>query len=216
MPETSAITRPPVPEPIRSSRVLAIGRNIPKEIVVSIAEALRDGGVRAFEITLNTPAALESIAALVARFDPGEILIGAGTVLDLEQARAAEQAGARFFVMPNTDVEIVRWAAERGIPAFPGAFTPTEVLAAWRAGAAAVKLFPASVAGTAFVREMRGPMPEIPLVPVGGVNLDNAPAFIAAGAVAVGIGSWLTGAGDPASTRDRAAQLLAALPPRAR
>ena len=109
------------------------------------------------------------------------MLVGAGTVLDVAQAQAAVDAGARFFVMPHTDPELIRWAAERGIPAFPGGFTPSEILAAWRAGAAAVKLFPASVAGPVFVREMRGPLPEIPLIPVGGVNLETAPAFIAAG-----------------------------------
>jgi 2-dehydro-3-deoxyphosphogluconate aldolase / (4S)-4-hydroxy-2-oxoglutarate aldolase len=213
MRESRAIVRPPVPDQIRASRIIAIGRNLDPANVLAIAEGLKAAGVRAFEITLNTPAALESIAELSARLEPAEILIGAGTVLDLDQAQAAAGAGARFFVMPHTDPELIRWAAEHGIPAFPGAFTPSEILTAWRAGATAVKLFPASVAGPTFVREMRGPLPEIPLIPVGGVGLDNAPLFIAAGALAVGIGSWLTGGGDAAQIRDRAAQLLAALPP---
>jgi 2-dehydro-3-deoxyphosphogluconate aldolase/(4S)-4-hydroxy-2-oxoglutarate aldolase len=213
MTDSSARLRPPVPEGIRAGRVLAIGRNLPPASVPTIADALRQAGIRAFEITMNTPAAADAIAALTARFDPGEIVIGAGTVLDREQAQAAIEAGAQFFVMPHTDTELIRWAADRSIPTFPGGFTPSEILAAWRAGAAAVKVFPASIAGPEFVREMRGPMPEIPLIPVGGVNLETAPSFIAAGALAVGIGSWLLGGGDPVTIRERAARLLAALPP---
>ena len=211
--ESRAILRPAVPDPIRTGRIVAIGRSLKPTALATIADSLRAAGIRAFEITLYSASAIESSAALAGRFDPDEILIGAGTVLDVAQAQAAVDAGARFLVMPHTDPELIRWAAERGIPAFPGAFTPSEILAAWRAGAAAVKLFPASVAGPAFVREMRGPLPEIPLIPVGGVGLETAPAFIAAGALAVGIGSWLTGDGDPATIRERAAQLVAALLP---
>ena len=213
MHESRAILRPAVPDPIRTGRIVAIGRSLEVAAIAAIADSLRAGGIRAFEITLNSASALDSIAALAVRFDPAEMLIGAGTVLDVAQAQAAVDAGARFFVMPHTDPELIRWAAERGIPAFPGGFTPSEILAAWRAGAAAVKLFPASVAGPVFVREMRGPLPEIPLIPVGGVNLETAPAFIAAGALAVGIGGWLTGGGEPARIRERAAQLVAVLPP---
>ncbi len=207
------LDRPALPDGIRIGRVLAIGRNLPPASLLAIADALRRGGVGAFEVTMNTAAAAEAIAALAARFDPNELLIGAGTVLDPAQAQAALEAGARFFVMPHTDPGLIRWAADRSIPTVPGAFTPSEILAAWRAGAAAVKLFPASVAGPRFVREMAGPLPEIPLIPVGGVGLDNAASFIEAGAIAVGIGSWLTGGADPATIRDRAAQLLASLPP---
>jgi 2-dehydro-3-deoxyphosphogluconate aldolase/(4S)-4-hydroxy-2-oxoglutarate aldolase len=213
MPEVDATLRPAVPDQIRTGRIIAIGRNLDPATVTTIAEGLREAGIRALEITLNSAAALEGIAALTSRFSPDEILIGAGTVLDTVQAQAAVDAGARFLVMPHSDPEIVRWAAERGIPAFPGAFTPSEILAAWRAGAAAVKLFPASVAGPSFVREMRGPLPQIPLIPTGGVTVETAPAFIGAGALAVGMGSWLTGGGDPATIRERAARLLAALPP---
>ena len=103
------------------------------------------------------------------------------------------------------------WAAERGIPAFPGAFTPTEILAAWRAGAAAVKLFPASMAGHTFLREFRGPFPDIPLVPTGGITVESAPAFIRAGAVAVGLGSWLTGDGEPAGIAERGVAVVRAV-----
>lgn len=203
--------RSAVPEAIRAGRVIAIGRNLEPATVLSIGQALIDGGVRAFEVTLNSRGAIGAIARLVERFGPEELLIGAGTVLDLEQAGEAVDAGAQFLVMPNTDLDLVRWAAERQIPAFPGAFTPTEILGAWRAGAAAVKLFPASAVGPSFVRELRGPLPEIPLVPTGGVTIENATAFIAAGALAVGMGSWLTAGGDPAVIRERAALLTATL-----
>jgi 2-dehydro-3-deoxyphosphogluconate aldolase/(4S)-4-hydroxy-2-oxoglutarate aldolase len=113
--------------------------------------------------------------------------------------------------MPHVDVELVRWAAERAIPTLPGCATPTEVLTAWRAGAAAVKVFPASSLGPSFVRECRGPFPGLPLLPTGGVTLDNAPAFIAAGAIGVGLGGWLLGDADPVGVRDRAARIVAAV-----
>lgn len=118
------------------------------------------------------------------------------------------EAGARFLVMPHLDTEIVAWAAERGIPAFPGAATPTEVLAGWRAGAAAVKVFPASVLGPGFIRELGGPLPEIPLVPTGGVTPDTAASFIWAGAAAIGLGSWLLGDGQASGVRERARQIV--------
>ena len=159
--------------------------------------ALAEGGVRAFEITLNDPEAdalraIEAVARAEATRQGGpcgeRLAIGAGTVLSVAAAQRAVDAGATFLVMPHTDPEIVAWAAERGVPAFPGAATPTEVLAGWRAGAAAIKVFPASSLGPSFVRELRGPLPDVPLVPTGGVSAENAGAFIAAGALAVGPG----------------------------
>ena len=120
-------------------------------------------------------------------------------------------AGATFLVMPTTDTELVAWAAARGIPAFPGAATPTEILAAWRAGAAAVKLFPASALGPSFVRECLGPFPDIPLVPTGGVTAETAGAFITAGAIAVGLGSWLVGDGAADGVTRRARQVVDAV-----
>jgi len=204
-------TRPAIPESIASGRVIAIGRRLDPSTVPSIGAALLAGGIRAFEVTMNSSSALDVIGALTKRFAPDELLIGAGTVLDLAAAQGAVDAGARFIVMPHTDMAIVEWAAGCGIAAFPGSFTPTEILAAWRAGAAAVKLFPASAVGPAFVRELRGPLPEIPLIPTGGVTLENAAGFLDAGAVAVGMGSWLTGSGEPEVVRERAAAVIAAL-----
>jgi 2-dehydro-3-deoxyphosphogluconate aldolase/(4S)-4-hydroxy-2-oxoglutarate aldolase len=206
-----SVNRPAVPAAISQGRVIAIGRHLDIASVLAIGEALASSGIRAFELTMNSASAVEAIAALAARFGPDQLLIGAGTVLEEAQAEAAVQAGARFLVMPTFDARVVEWAVRHDIPAFPGAFTPTEILAAWRAGAAAVKLFPASAVGPNFLRELRGPLPQIPLIPTGGVTVDNAPAFLAAGGLAVGMGSWLTGGGDPAVIRERAAAVVAAV-----
>lgn len=192
---------------------MAIGRRVAPSDAPAIAEALAAGGVRAFELTLNEPE-VEALRAIEAasRSGPGLGLeIGAGTVLSIAAAGRAVDAGATFLVMPHLDTDLVAWAALRGIPALPGCATPTEILAAWRAGAAAVKLFPASSLGPSFVRECRGPFPDVPLLPTGGVTLENAAAFIAAGAIGVGMGSWLLGDADPIGVRERAAQIMAAV-----
>jgi 2-dehydro-3-deoxyphosphogluconate aldolase/(4S)-4-hydroxy-2-oxoglutarate aldolase len=212
-PFAAASRRPAIPDGLRSGGVIAIGRRLDPHHVEAIADGLLDGGIGAFELTLNEPeAAAVRAIEVVARHAAGSgLAIGAGTVLSIQAAERAVAAGASFLVMPHADLSLIAWAAERGIAAFPGAFTPTEILAAWRAGAAAVKLFPASVAGPAFVRELRGPFREIPLVPTGGVTIDTAPAFIRAGAVAVGLGSWLTGDGAPVGIAERAAAVVAAV-----
>lgn len=209
--ETPHTGRVPVPGVILEGRVIGIGRGLPPDRILDIGSGLAAGGVRAFEITLNSDGALAAIRRLAARFAPGELLVGAGTVMTPSAATAAIDAGATFIVTPNTDPEVIDLALSRGVPSFPGAFTPSEAIAAWRAGASAVKLFPASVVGPGFVRELRGPMPEIPLVPTGGVTLESGPGFIAAGAIAIGIGSWLTAGGDPALISARATRLVEAL-----
>lgn len=211
MTETAA--RPAIPPGLASAGVVAIGRHVAAEAVPAVADALVAGGVHAFELTLNEPQADAFRAIEVAARIGSDIglEVGAGTVLSIEAGRRAIDAGATFLVMPHLDDELVAWAAGRGIPAFPGCATPTEILAAWRAGAAAVKLFPAASAGPGFVREMRGPFPDIPLVPTGGVTLETAPSFIAAGAVAIGMGGWLLGNGAPAGIRDRAAAVVSAV-----
>jgi 2-dehydro-3-deoxyphosphogluconate aldolase/(4S)-4-hydroxy-2-oxoglutarate aldolase len=210
----AALARPGVPVQVREGRLIAIARGLPADRLGEVAAALREGGVRAFEVTLNSPEALLGIAAIAAaegsrRAD--RLIVGAGTVLSIDQAEAALDAGARFLVMPHVDVGLVAWAAARGVPAFPGAMTPTEIVAAWRAGAAAVKVFPAATLGPSFVREIRGPLGEIPLVPTGGITSDTAATFIEAGAVAVGVGAWLTGGGDLDLVRSRAAAVVAAI-----
>jgi 2-dehydro-3-deoxyphosphogluconate aldolase/(4S)-4-hydroxy-2-oxoglutarate aldolase len=205
-----ALARPAVPVSIMGPGVIAIGRRLDAATLPAIAVALREGGVRAFELTLNEPedVALRMIEGLAGT---AALQIGAGTVLSIDAAQRALDSGATFLVTPHTDPQLVTWAAARGIPIMPGAFSPTEVLAGWRAGAAAIKLFPASVAGPSFVRELHAPFPDIGLVATGGVMLDNVADFVRAGAVAVGLGSWLTGSGSVDTIRERAGQIVSAV-----
>lgn len=225
-------SRPPIPAAIAGPGVVAIGRGLPPDRIDALAAALVRGGIRAFEVTLTSPDALGSIRRLAgaagdlaraardlagaARHQAGAaddlgLIVGAGTVVDLEGAEAAVAAGAGFLVSPHTDVEIVRWAVDRGIPVFPGALTPTEIRAGWSAGATAIKLFPASAVGAAFVRELRGPFPAISLLPTGGLTIASIDEFIAAGAVAVGLGGGLIGDGTPDGVAARAADAVAAV-----
>jgi 2-dehydro-3-deoxyphosphogluconate aldolase/(4S)-4-hydroxy-2-oxoglutarate aldolase len=199
-------SRPSIPAALTDAGALAIARRSDPASVPAVCDSLLDGGIRAFELTLNEPEsnALEALAAAARHADGSELVIGAGTVLSIEAAQRAVDSGAAFLVSPHVDIALVHWAAGNGIPMFPGAATPTEVFAAWRAGAAAVKVFPASSLGTSFIRELRGPLPDIPLLPTGGISGQNAASYIEAGAIAVGIGSWLFGGGSAASIAERA------------
>ena len=125
-------------------------------------------------------------------------------MLSIEAAEAAVGAGASFIVMPHLDVALVGWCAERAIACFPGALTPTEVQRAWEAGASAVKLFPASTVGPGYLGLLHGPFPDLPFIPTGGVSAETAGSWIAAGAIAVGMGAWLIGDGEPAGVEERA------------
>jgi 2-dehydro-3-deoxyphosphogluconate aldolase/(4S)-4-hydroxy-2-oxoglutarate aldolase len=174
-------------------KVVAILRGCQPGRVQDIAEALAAGGVRLLEITLNSPAALEVIRR-VAETMGDRLVVGAGTVLSPAEAGMAIEAGARFILSPSLDMETIRATKERGAVSIPGAFTPTEILTAWRNGADIVKVFPASV-GASWFRDIRGPLPQIPLMATGGVNLANIREFRAAGVVAFGIGSALVTAG---------------------
>ena len=182
------MSHPRLPAAVLEDRVIAIARRLDPARLPGVADALAAAGLRVLEVTLDSPDALGAIERLSAA---GHV-VGAGTVLSLGDAADALAAGAAFLVAPHTDVDVVRWASSRGVPAMPGALTPTEVMTAWNAGAAAVKIFPASVAGPALVRELQGPLGFVPLVPSGGVTAENARALLDAGAVAVGLGSWLT------------------------
>src|SRR5204862_6041683 len=157
------------------------------------ARALAAGGVGAVEITLTTPGAIEAIAELVSDGELG-CVVGAGTVLDQAAARGVIDAGARFVVSPTLNPAVIRLCRERDIPCMPGAFTPTEILAAWRAGAPLVKLFPAAAVGPGYLRDLLAPLPFVRLVPSGGVTLENAADWIRAGAAAVSVGSALVSA----------------------
>jgi 2-dehydro-3-deoxyphosphogluconate aldolase / (4S)-4-hydroxy-2-oxoglutarate aldolase len=157
----------------------------------ALAGALAAGGVGAVEITLTTPGALEGIRRLAARDDQSGSIVGAGSVLDERSARDVVAAGARFVVSPTLDEAVVRVCREANVPCMPGALTPRELLDAWRAGASPIKLFPASLVGPGYLRDVLGPLPFLRLVPSGGVSLDNAAAWIRAGAAGVSVGGAL-------------------------
>jgi 2-dehydro-3-deoxyphosphogluconate aldolase/(4S)-4-hydroxy-2-oxoglutarate aldolase len=156
--------------------------------------------VRALEVTMTVPGAVELIRELAPAL-PGGFLLGAGTVIDGDTARAVIDAGARFVVSPVFRPDMIRACHDRGVPAMPGCFSPTEILAAHESGADIVKVFPAAMLGPQFIRDVRAPLPQVKLMPTGGVTLDNAGDWIRAGAVAVGLGSALLDA--PAIERGR-------------
>ena len=176
-------------EEILHHKIVAILRGCEPAHVLDIATALYKGGVRLLEITLNSPGALEAIAAVSLRFGD-QMVVGAGTVLTEDEVRAAVGAGARFVLSPSLDLEVIRVTKALGAVSVPGAFTATEILTAWRGGADIVKVFPASV-GPSYFRDIRGPLPQIPLMPTGGVNLENIKDFKKTGVVAFGVGSAL-------------------------
>lgn len=173
-----------------ASPVVAIVRGIPVDRVDDVAEALLSGGLRHVEVTLNSEGALGTLARWRSTF--GGLLVGAGTVLSVPQARDAVTAGAQYLLCPHTDEAIIGFAREAGVPIFPGALTPSEIVRAFGLGATAVKVFPVgSLGGPAYLRDVRAPLGHIPLMAVGGVGLDNARAYLDAGAVALGVGSAL-------------------------
>ena len=186
------------------------------ELAIRAAEAVLAGGVSIFEITMTVPNATAAIRALVDKFG-GRAVVGAGTVLDAEAARACIEAGAAFIVSPGLDLATIAAAHERGVPMMPGALTPTEVITAWKAGADMVKIFPASaVGGPKYLKALRGPLPDVKLLPTGGVNAATAGEYIAAGAAALGVGSELVDTaalarGDDALLTERARELVAAV-----
>lgn len=158
--------------------------------VLGVAEALVAGGVDVVEITFTVPRA-DVVVARVAEQMGDRALVGAGTVLDAETARIAILAGAKFVVTPVVSLGVIELCRRYGVPVFCGAFTPTEVLTAWQAGADIVKVFPAEIGGPAHLKALRGPLPQIRLMPTGGVNLQTAAEFLRAGACALGVGGAL-------------------------
>lgn len=173
------------------------------EAVQWVAGVLRDEGLRALEITMTVPSATEQIRRLVNTIGPGH-LVGVGSVRTPEQAEAAIDAGAAYVVSPVFDREVVRAASDRGVPAMPGCLTPTEIHAAVRSGAPVVKVFPADAVGMGFLKGVLAPMPELKLMPTGGVTCENAGAWIEHGAALVGVGGSLVPA-DAVSRRDAGA-----------
>ncbi len=200
---------------IRETGVIAIMRAESSDQLIAAADAIKAGGVRVIEVTMTTPGALDVIAAATRRYGD-EVLFGAGSVLDAETARAAILAGAGFIVAPTLKAATVALCNRYSVPVMPGIFTPTEALTAWEAGADMVKLFPASFGGPDLIKAIRAPLPQLEVVPVGGVNLDTAAAFIRKGAAALGVGSSLVNqslldAGDMAGLTRRAQGFIAAV-----
>src|SRR5437588_2484443 len=170
--------------------IVAVVRSPDSLQLVEAARALADGGVTVVEITMTVPDALDVVRA-VRRALGDRLLLGAGTILDTETARAALLAGAEYLVAPTVNLDVIRLCQRYDKLVMPGAFTPTEILAAWQAGADIVKVFPADVVGPAFFKAMRGPLPQVRLMPTGGVDLTNAADFLRAGACCLGVGGQL-------------------------
>ena len=192
-----------LPESIRTERVIPVARGLDAARGLELATALAAGGLSTLEITLEGSSGIEAIAAVAG----SDLTVGAGTVTSVEQAALAMEAGASFLVSPHVDRTLIEWAASQRVPYLPGGFTPTEIWEAWSQGVAAVKVFPASTGGPAHLGRLLGPYPEVALVPTGGVDASNVADFLAAGAVAVGVGTWLTGAADLALVRERATRI---------
>ncbi len=185
------MTKAEVLEWIRRERLVPVVRAASPESAATMIDALLQGGISIVEVTMTVPGAVDLIRTLVGRFGD-EVLIGAGTVLDVKTARACRDAGARFIVSPALDLGTVTVCREMGLAIMPGALTPTEIVTAWRAGADAVKVFPCdALGGPAYIKALRAPLPDVPLLPTGGVTLENVADFLRAGAIAVGVGSSL-------------------------
>jgi 2-dehydro-3-deoxyphosphogluconate aldolase/(4S)-4-hydroxy-2-oxoglutarate aldolase len=175
---------------ILEKKIVAIFRGIAGEQANRGAEALIQGGIQVLEVTMNTEGVLKTISDWRAKYE-GKACIGAGTVIDVEMAREAVAAGAQFLISPNLDEAVVRYGVEHNIDVFPGVMTPTEIVRAWKCGARAVKLFPMASLGLSYLKDVRAPLDQIPMIVTGGVNLDNIGQFIQAGAAGVGLGNHL-------------------------
>ena len=178
-------------ERLKQIAVVPIVRTADSALAIKAVEAVFEGGIPCVEITMTVDGAIKALEAVADRYGD-RILLGAGTVLDPETARACMLAGAQFFVTPSLNVRTIEMARRYAKPIFAGALTPTEILTAWEAGADAIKVFPCSaLGGPSYIKALKGPFPQIELVPTGGVSLQTIAAFLAAGACAVGVGGEL-------------------------
>ncbi len=183
-------SRAAIVDRIEKCGIVAVIRLQDPESLRGVVDALAEGGVRALEVTMTVPGAIELIAELAPTL-PGDFLLGAGTVLDADTAHRAANAGAQFIVSPVFRPHVIEAAHACGLPAMPGCFTPTEILSAWEAGADVVKVFPATSVGPGYFKDLKGPLPHVKLMPTGGVSIENVGDWLRAGAVAVGVGSSL-------------------------
>lgn len=171
-------------------KIIAILRGVEPSYSLPLGQAIIDGGIKFMEITMNTAGAEAMITEWRTQF-ADQAYVGAGTVIDVEHAKRAIAAGAQFLISPNLDVEAIQYAQQHNIPMWPGVMTPTEIIAAMKAGVDAVKLFPMASLGVNYLREIRGPIDQFPIIATGGVKLDNIREYFAAGANAVGMGGKL-------------------------
>jgi 2-dehydro-3-deoxyphosphogluconate aldolase/(4S)-4-hydroxy-2-oxoglutarate aldolase len=184
------VSRLQVLREIESSGVVAVIRMQKADQLRAVIDALLEGGVRALELTMTVPGAIGLIEEL-AKDLPGEFQLGAGTVLDPETARQVILAGAKYIVAPTLNLDVITMCHRYDVAIMPGCFTPTEILTAWQAGADLIKVFPATALGPAYFKDVRAPLPQVRLMPTGGVTMENAGEWIKAGAVAIGVGSAL-------------------------
>ena len=185
------MTREQILQQIKKVGLVPVLRAPSSEIAVAAAQAIEKGGVPVIEVTMTVPGAIDVIREMV-KSSQGRVLVGAGTVLDPETARACMLVGAQFVVSPSLNLRTIEVCRRYGVPVIPGALTPTEVVAAWEAGADVVKVFPCSaVGGPKYLAALKGPLPQIDLIPTGGVSLATAADFLAAGAFALGVGGDL-------------------------
>jgi 2-dehydro-3-deoxyphosphogluconate aldolase / (4S)-4-hydroxy-2-oxoglutarate aldolase len=177
---------------IHADGVVPILRTPTAQDALEMAEVLRAAGMQSIEIPLTVPGAIDAIRELAVSFSP-DLLVGAGSVLNIDHAMAVHEAGATFMVMPVFDATVIAYCRSNGLACFPGALTSNEIFTAWQAGADVVKVFPASaVGGPDYIKAIKAPLPHIELMPTGGVTIENAAAFIQAGAFALGVGGDLT------------------------
>lgn len=208
---TGEVTRVALPARTVDSRLIVVARARQASDYDAVLDVLVDAGIRSVELTLTTPGTFAHFPHLLERF--GDVVdLGIGTVTDGEQLARAVDADATYLVTPIASREFVAQASDAGVPIVPGGLTPTELFASWSAGASAVKVFPAGQVGPSYLKDLRGPFPDIVAVPSGGVDLAGAEAWLAAGAVAVSVGGPLLGdafsGGDLGALRDRAAAFV--------
>lgn len=175
---------------LKETGIVAVIRGATKENIIPIAKALSAGGVKALELTVETPKIL-SLVEMVADELKDDAIVGVGTVLDPETARASIMAGAKFVFSPVVNIETIKMTKRYGVLSVPGALTPTEILTAYEHGADIIKVFPANIFGPGYFKDLKGPLPHVPLMPTGGIDVTNVGAYIKAGAIAAGVGSTL-------------------------
>lgn len=177
-------------EMLEKFKIVTIIRGITGNAADRTVEALAAGGIKLVEVTMNTEGALDAIRRWRQQYE-NHVCIGAGTVLDIEMAKAAVDAGARYLISPNLDIEVIRYGIEQDVEVWPGVMTPTEIVNAWKAGAKAVKVFPVGTLGLNYIKEIRAPLSQIPMIATGGVHIDNIEDFLRAGVIGVGMGSHI-------------------------